>query len=96
MVGAALATDCKLLMLDEPMAGFSHVEIEDFLELIRAINGEWGISIIIIEHLLDILIGISERMMVLHYGQRLFLGEPEEVRENPDVIEVYLGGKAVK
>lgn len=96
MVGAALATDCKLLMLDEPMAGFSHVEIEDFLELIRAINGEWGVTIVIIEHLLDILIGISQRMMILHYGQRLFLGEPDEVRENPEVIEVYLGGKAVR
>lgn len=96
MVGAALATQCKLLMLDEPMAGFSHVEIESFLNLIRRINGEWGITIVIIEHLLDILIGISERMMILHYGKRLFIGAPEDVRENPEVIEVYLGGKAVK
>lgn len=93
MLGAALATDCKLLMLDEPMAGLSIVEINDFLEVIRKVNQERGITIIIIEHLLDILISISKRMMILSEGQVLYLGPSEKVTEDRRVVEVYLGGK---
>lgn len=93
MLGAALATDCKLLMLDEPMAGFSIVEINNFLQVIRKINQERGITIIIIEHLLDILISITKRMMILSDGQVLYLGPSEKVTEDRRVVEVYLGGK---
>ncbi|HZB79135.1 MAG TPA: ABC transporter ATP-binding protein [Actinomycetota bacterium] len=92
VLGAALATECKLLMLDEPMAGFSHLEIEAFLEIVRRINRERGITVVIIEHLLDILIGITDRMMILHYGEVLFSGDPAEVKRNEKVVEVYLGG----
>lgn len=92
VLGAALATECKLLMLDEPMAGFSHLEIEGFLEIIRRINSERGITVVIIEHLLDILIGITDRMMILHYGEVLFSGDPAEVKQSEKVVEVYLGG----
>ncbi|MBC8254974.1 MAG: hypothetical protein H8E35_13255 [Ardenticatenia bacterium] len=93
MLGAALATDCKLLMLDEPMAGLSIVEIEDFLSVFRKINQEWKITIVIIEHLLDILIGISTRMLILHDGQILYIGVPEKVTQDRRVVEVYLGEK---
>lgn len=93
MLGAALATDCKLLMLDEPMAGLSIVEINNFLEVIRKVNQEKGITIIIIEHLLDILISISKRMMILSDGEMLYLGSSEKVTEDRRVVEVYLGGK---
>jgi branched-chain amino acid transport system ATP-binding protein len=93
MLGAALATDCRLLMLDEPMAGMSIVEVEDFLTLARKINQEWKITIVIIEHLLDVLIGISTRMLILHDGQVLYIGEPEKVTQDSRVVEVYLGGK---
>lgn len=93
MLGAALATDCRLLMLDEPMAGLSIVEIEDFLTLVRKINQERKSTIVIIEHLLDILIGISMRMMILHDGQVLYIGAPEKVTQDSRVVEVYLGGK---
>jgi branched-chain amino acid transport system ATP-binding protein len=92
VLGAALATECKMLMLDEPMAGFSHLEIEAFLEIVRRINRERGITVVIIEHLLDILIGITDRMMILHYGEVLFSGDPAEVKRNEKVVEVYLGG----
>ncbi len=92
VLGAALATDCKVLMLDEPMAGFSHVEIETYLDLVRRINEEWGITTIIIEHLLDVLIGVTTRMMILHYGEVLFCGSPDEVKQHEKVVEVYLGG----
>jgi branched-chain amino acid transport system ATP-binding protein len=93
MLGATLATGCKLLMLDEPMAGFSIAEIERFLEVIRQVNQEWKVTIVIIEHLLDILIGISNRMMILDNGQVIYIGDPEKVTEDRKVVEVYLGGK---
>jgi branched-chain amino acid transport system ATP-binding protein len=92
VLAAALATDCKVLMLDEPMAGFSHVEIESFLGLIRRINREWGVTIMIIEHLLDVLIGVTDRMMILHYGEVLYCGSPDSVKNDQRVVDVYLGG----
>lgn len=92
VLGAALATDCRMLLLDEPMAGFSHLEIEVFLDVVKRINRERGITVIIIEHLLDILIGITDRMLILHYGEVLFSGDPNEVKRNEKVVDVYLGG----
>jgi branched-chain amino acid transport system ATP-binding protein len=91
VLGAALATDCKVLMLDEPMAGLSLVEIERYLELVRRVNQEWGITVLIVEHLLDVLIDISERMMILHYGEVLYEGSPDEVKGHEEVATVYLG-----
>jgi branched-chain amino acid transport system ATP-binding protein len=96
MLGAALATDCRLLMLDEPMAGLSIVEINNFLEVIHKVNTEKGITIIIIEHLLDILISISKRIMILSDGQMLYLGASDKVTEDRRVVEVYLGGKGAE
>jgi len=95
MLGAALATNCRLLMLDEPMAGLSIVEINNFLKVVHRINRERDITVIIIEHLLDILIGVTSRMMILHDGKVLFLGPSEEVAQDRRVVEVYLGGKVV-
>ncbi|MBU2646607.1 ABC transporter ATP-binding protein [bacterium] len=91
MLGSILCTDCQVIMLDEPLAGLSILEIRSFLDLIRRINQEMGITVIIIEHLLDMLIEISQRMMILHNGKIIFLGEPEAVRETEEVINVYLG-----
>jgi len=93
MLGAVLATDCKLLMLDEPMAGFSIVEINLFLELLRKVNQEWGLTLIVIEHLLDILIGLTSRMMILADGALLYLGPSEGVTNDRHVVEVYLGAQ---
>lgn len=91
MIGAVLATDCKLLMLDEPMAGFSVAEINRFTDVVRRINQEWGITIVIIEHLLDILISMTERMMILHYGSPLYIGDSDDVTKDRRVVKVYLG-----
>lgn len=91
VLGAALGSGCRVLLLDEPMAGFSVVEIERYLELVHAVNATWGVTIVIIEHLLDVLIGVSDRLMILHYGQVLFSGRPEDVRGDEAVAEVYLG-----
>ncbi len=92
VLAAALATGCRVLLLDEPMAGFSFGEVERYLELVAEIRRDWGVTILIIEHLLDVLIGVSDRMMVLHDGQVLFSGAPEEVRGHQGVVDVYLGG----
>lgn len=93
VLGSALATDPSLLLLDEPMAGFSHSEVEQYRALIEQIRTERAITVIIIEHLLDVMIDICDRMLILHYGEVLFEGDPSEVREHPDVIEVYLGSQ---
>lgn len=92
VLGSALATSPRLLLLDEPMAGFSHREVESYRALIDRVRDEQAVTVIIIEHLLDVLIGISDQMLILHYGQVLFQGDPEEVRHHPEVVDVYLGG----
>jgi branched-chain amino acid transport system ATP-binding protein len=91
MMAACLATDCRLLMLDEPLAGLSISEINDFLRVIRHINEDGGITILMIEHILDSLIDISTRMMILDNGAVIYTGDPEGVRTDPHVVEVYLG-----
>ena len=93
MLATALASDCKLLLLDEPLAGLSIVEITEFLKLIQKINKERQITIMIIEHLLDMLIDISDRMMILHNGGVIYTGKPEEITQDRKVVEVYLGVK---
>jgi branched-chain amino acid transport system ATP-binding protein len=96
MLGAVLSTNCKLLMLDEPMAGFSMVEINNFLEVIKKVNQEKGITIIVIEHLLDVLISITKRMMILSDGEVLYLDSSDKVTQDRRVIDIYLGGKGAE
>lgn len=91
MLGAALATGCSFLMLDEPMAGFSLVEIDNFLRVVRTINREWGVTVLIIEHLLDVLVGLAGRILILHDGQVLYVGSSDKVTQDRRVVEVYLG-----
>lgn len=91
MLGAALATGCKLLMLDEPLAGLSSIEISNFLSVVRNVNHKQGITLLIIEHLLDSLIEISSEILILHNGHAIYTGSPHGVREDARVIEVYLG-----
>lgn len=95
MMAACLATGCVLLMLDEPLAGLSMMEISDFLDLIRKINRDQGTTVLIIEHILDSLIDVSNRMLILHNGEVICVGDPNEVCQNPKVIEVYLGEEEV-
>jgi branched-chain amino acid transport system ATP-binding protein len=91
MMAAGLATGCKLLMLDEPLAGLTIIEMNEFLLVARKVNQESGITILMIEHLLDALIEISDRMLILHNGEVIYTGSPDGVREDTKVIEVYLG-----
>jgi branched-chain amino acid transport system ATP-binding protein len=92
MIGAALATRPKLLMLDEPMAGSNAHEIRSLMELIRRINKELGISIIIIEHFMKVLTELTEILLIIEAGAEICCGDPAVVTNNPAVIECYLGG----
>jgi branched-chain amino acid transport system ATP-binding protein len=94
MLGSVLATDCELLMLDEPMAGFSVSEIDKFIDVVRSVNKKWGLTVIIIEHLIDILISITGRTLILDNGSLLYLGSSSGVTEDRRVIEVYLGSES--
>jgi branched-chain amino acid transport system ATP-binding protein len=91
MMAACLATGCKLLMLDEPLAGLSTPEINAFLAVVRSLNRQRDITVLIIEHILDSLIDVSNRMLMLHNGAVICVGDPKEVCRDPRVIEVYLG-----
>ena len=91
MLGSILCTGCRVIMLDEPLAGLSMSEIQSFLDLIRKLNQQMGFTVIIIEHLLDMLIEISDRMVILHNGRIIYFGDPELVRESEEVVNVYLG-----
>ena len=91
MIAAALATRPRLLLLDEPIGGLSPAEIDPLIEIIRKINQELNITVIIIEHLMKVLKELSDRLMILHYGEEILTGPPAEVMEDEKVKEVYLG-----
>ena len=91
MIGAALATKPKILMLDEPMAGCNPREIKDLMELIGRINRDLGITIIIIEHFMKVLTELTEILMIIESGRMICCDEPVKVVKDPRVIESYLG-----
>lgn len=90
-IARALAADPKIILLDEPAAGLNTVETGALEELIAKI-AEQGITVMLVEHDMKLVMGISDRLLVLNYGRVLAEGTPAEIRENPDVIAAYLGG----
>jgi branched-chain amino acid transport system ATP-binding protein len=90
-IARGLAARPKLLLLDEPAAGLNDSETRDLMATIHDVRDRFGIAILLIEHNMELVMGICERILVLNFGKTIAHGTPEEVRANPVVVEAYLG-----
>lgn len=94
-LGRALASRPKLLLLDEPACGLNHQEVESLADLICNIRDNFGITVLLVEHHMNLVMKISDKVVVLNFGRKIAEGTPAEVRVHPEVVRAYLGGAHV-
>ncbi len=94
-VGRALGSGPRLLLLDEVMAGLNGTEVNRMLELIQRVRSE-GVTVLLVEHNMEAVMAVSDRLVVLDSGKRIAYGAPRDVVENPDVIRAYLGDEVIE
>ncbi|HEX2686411.1 MAG TPA: ABC transporter ATP-binding protein, partial [Kofleriaceae bacterium] len=90
----ALAAEPKLVLLDEPAGGLNHEEVERLGDQIRTIRDEFGVTVLMVEHHLNFVMRVSDRVVALDFGRTLAEGTPAEMQEHPEVIRAYLGAPA--
>ncbi len=92
----ALAMDPELLLLDEVMGGLNSTEVEGMMEIIKSLRNTRGITILVIEHVMKAIMGISDRIIVLHHGKKICEGTPDQITRDENVIKAYLGERFAK
>ena len=90
-LGRAMAMRPKLLLLDEPAAGLSPYNVDNMMRIVMELRDRYGLTVVIIEHILRVVMEVCERVTVLDYGQKISEGTPDQVKEDPVVVEAYLG-----